>query len=198
MWAVCFVVGAVLPWMLWMLLRKKRLPVTVTVDDDDPKPSDVARYFAEIAARLDEYPERMRVVFVAPQGMALDMEPDGRLAIRLQGRRTCRFDLRRRWIADHSVPFALGPHSPAFPWRWLRRRRPAVLYIDPVDANRFRVSDRMRMSVPFALHVLLSLGAVMAVIMVSPLLISAVAGMVLGCVAMSLADRRGHERGDIS
>ena len=180
-----------------MLLRKKRLPVTVTVDDDDPKPSDVARYFAEIAARLDEYPERMRVVFVAPQGMALDMEPDGRFAIRLQGRRTCRFELRRRWIADHPVPFALGSRAPALPLRWSRRRRPAVLYIDPVDSNRFRVSAHMRVAVPFALYVLLSLGAVIAVVMVSPHLISAVAGMALGCAAMSLAGRRGYGCGNI-
>ena len=117
----------------------KRLPVTVTVDADNPRTEDVARYIAEIAARLDERPEPMRVVFDAPHGLELDLESDGRMAIRLPGRRTCRFDLRRRWIAEHPVPFQLGPHARGV----LRLRRKAVLYIDPVDANRFRVTDRI-------------------------------------------------------
>lgn len=129
-------VGIVLSARLSM--RKRRLPVTVTVDENDPRPVDVAHYLAEIAERLDERPERMRVVFNAPSGLELDLERDGSMTVALPGRRTCRFDLRRRWIADHPVPFSIGPCPRGF----LRLRRRAVLYIDPVDANRFRVSDR--------------------------------------------------------
>ena len=184
MWAVCFVVGAVLPWLIWKLLRKKRLPVTVTVDADDPRPSDVARYFAEIAARLDERPERMRIVVDAPEGMALDIEPDGRMAIRMPGRRTFRFDLRGRWIADHPVPFPLGLVKQPWPIRIFRSRRLPVLYVDPVDANRFRVTDRLQFAVPIAVYVLLSLAAALAAILVSPHLIAFVIGAVAGCALL--------------
>ena len=184
MWAVCFVVGAVLPWLIGKLLRKKRLPVTVTVDADDPRPSDVARYFAEIAARLDEHPERMRIVVDAPDGMALDLEPDGRMAIRMPGRRTFRFDLRGRWIADHPVPFPLGPAKQPWPARIFRSRRLPVLYVDPVDANRFRVTDRLPFAVPIAVYVLLSLAAALASILVSPHLLALVIGTVAGCALL--------------
>ena len=131
----------------------KRLPVTVTVDADDPRPEDVAKYLAEIAARLDERPGPMRVEFDAPPGLELDIEEDGRMAVRMPGRRTCRFGLRRRWVADHPLPFKLGPRIGGI----LRLRRKAVLYIDPVDANRFRVSDRRMTASRSALSILASL-----------------------------------------
>ena len=189
MWAVCFIAGAVVPWMVWKLLLKKRLPVTVTVDADDPRPVDVARYFAEIAARLDEHPERMRIVVDAPEGMALDLEPDGRMAIRMPGRRTSHFDLRGRWIADHPVPFPLGPAKPSWPARIFRSRLLPVLYVDPVDANRFRVTDRLPFAVPLAVHVSLSLMAVLAAVLVSPLLLAFAIGAVVGC-ALSPTNRQ--------
>ena len=108
-WIACFVLGLAMPQVVRMLLRKKRLPVRVTIDADDPRPRDVARYLAEIAARLDERPERMRIVFDAPPGVELDLEDDGRLVVRVPGRRAYRFDLRHRWIADHPVPLSLAP-----------------------------------------------------------------------------------------
>ena len=185
MWGVWFAVGVVVPWMIWKLLHKKRLPVTVTVDADDPRPADVARYFAEIAARLDEHPERMRVVVDAPEGIALDLEPDGRMAIRMPGRRTFHFDLRGRWIADHPVPFSLGPAKPPWPARIFRSRRPPVFYVDPVDANRFRVTDRLPFAVPLAACVSLSLMAALAAILVSPHLLAFVIGAVAGCALSS-------------
>ena len=181
MWTVCFIVGAVVPWMIWKLLRKRRLPVTVTVDADDPRPDDVARYFAEVAARLDAKPERMRIVVDAPEGMSLDIEPDGRMAVRMPGRRTCRFDLRRRWIADHSVPLPLG-HGATSRLARMFRRRHLVLYVDPVDANRFRVTDRLPFAVPVAACVLISLMATLAVVLVSPPLLAGVLGVAAGCV----------------
>jgi hypothetical protein len=182
MWGVWFVGGLVVPWVIWKLFVKKRLPVTVTVDADDPRPADVARYFAEIAARLDEHPERMRIVVDAPDGMALDLEPDGRMAIRMPGRRTFHFDLRGRWIADHPVPFPLGPAKMSRFLRIFRSRRLPVLYVDPVDANRFRVTDHLPFAVPISVYVLLSLAAVLAVVLVSPHLLALVVGAVVGCV----------------
>ena len=187
--AICFAAGAGFPWLAWMMFRAKRLPVAVIVDDDDPRPSDVARYFAEIAARLDERPEKMRVVLTAPAGMALDIGSDGRLAVLLPGCRTCRFELRRRWIADHPVPFDLGPRTLPRPFRWLCPLRPAVLYIDPVDSNRFRVSSCRRHSVPFASYAFLSLAVALAIVLVSPLLASVALGMLSGCAVMSFTGR---------
>ena len=75
MWIAFFLAGMAVPLAAMALARKRRLPVTVTVDADDPRPKDVAGYLAEIAVRLDERPERMRVVFDAPSGIELDMEP---------------------------------------------------------------------------------------------------------------------------
>ena len=181
MWGVWFVVGLVVPWVIWKFSRKKRLPVTVTVDADDPRPADVARYFAEIAVRLDEHPERMRIVVDAPEGMALDLEPDGRMAICMPGRRTFHFDLRRRWIAEHPVPFHLGSGGTSRLARIFRSRRLPVLYVDPVDANRFRVTDRLPFAVPLAACVSLSLMATIAAVLVSPQLLAFVLGVLAGC-----------------
>ena len=184
MLAACFIAGVVLPWTAWMLFRKKRLPVAVMVDAAGPRPADVARYLAEIAARLDAQPECMRVVFDAPAGVLLDMEPDGRMAVHVPGRRTYRFDLRRRWIADHPVPLDLGNGRLSGLRLIFRARRRHVLYIDPVDANRFRVSDRLPFALPVACYVVLSLTAVVAVILMSVELLAAVLGATAWCAAM--------------
>ena len=185
-WIACFVSGLVLPWAVRMLLRQKRLPVRVTIDADDPRPRDVARYLAEIAARLDERPERMRIVFDAPPGVELDLEADGRLVVRVPGRRAYRFDLRHRWIADHPVPLSLAPRP-----RWFSRSlkpvwplRPLTLFVDPVDGNRFRVTDRLACRVPPVVSVALSLVAVVGVLLFSPELLLAVTGIALGCALL--------------
>ena len=179
-WIACFALGLAMPQVMRMLLRKKRLPVRVTIDTDDPRPRDVARYLAEIAARLDERPERMRIVFDAPPGVELDLEDDGRLVVRAPGYRAHRFDLRRRWIADHPVPLALSPR-PLLSLRFLRLLRPLTLFVDPVDGNRFRVTDRLPFRVPPAVYFALSLVAVVGVLLFSPELLLAVTGVALGC-----------------
>lgn len=168
MWIALFIAGLSVPLAVAALTRKRRLPVTVTVDADAPRPKDVAGYLAEIAVRLDERPERMRVVFDAPPGIELDLEPDGRLAVRVEGRRAYRLDLRRRWIADHPVPLPLGSSGP-------------VLYIDPVDKGRFRVSDRRPGHVPRAAAWILCLVAIAAAIMFSPELLVTAVGGACGC-----------------
>ena len=179
-WIACFALGLAMPQVVRMLLRKKRLPVRVTIDADDPRPRDVARYLAEIAARLDERPERMRIVFDAPPGVELDLEDDGRLVVRAPGHRDYRFDLRRRWIADHPVPLALSPR-PLLP---LTPLRPLILFVDPVDGNRFRVTDRLPFRVPPAVYFVLSLLAVVGVLLFSPELLLAVTGVALGCILL--------------
>ena len=179
-WIACFALGLAMPQVVRMLLRKKRLPVRVTIDADDPRPRDVARYLAEIAARLDERPERMRIVFDAPPGVELDLEDDGRFVVRVPGHRAHRFDLRRRWIADHPVPLALSPR-PLLSLRLLRPLRPLTLFVDPVDGNRFRVTDRLPFRAPPAVYFALSLVAVVGVLLFSPELLLAVTGVALGC-----------------
>ena len=103
--------------------RRWGLAVTVTIGDADPRCA--ARYFSQIAERLDAKPERMRVVVSAPPGMSLDLDRSGALAFTSPGRRRQLLDLRGRWIADHDAPLALDG---------------AVLYVKPADANRFRVA----------------------------------------------------------
>ena len=200
-----------MPWVVRTLLRKKRLPVRVTIDADDPRPRDVARYLAEIAARMDERPERMRIVFDAPPGVELDLEEDGRLVVRVPGRRAHRFDLRHRWIADHPVPLSLSPRPllplrpltalrplkilkplkalkplrslrPLRPLKLLKPLRPLILFADPMDGNRFRVTDRLPFRVPPVVYFALSLTAIAAVLLFSPELLFAVLGTVIGCV----------------
>ena len=206
-WIACFALGLAMPQVVRMLLRKKRLPVRVTIDADDPRPRDVARYLAEIAARLDERPERMRIVFDAPPGVELDLEDDGRLVVRAPGHRVYRFDLRRRWIADHPVPLALSPRpllpltplrplTPLMPLRpvkllkalkplkALMPLRPLILFVDPVDGNRFRVTDRLPFRAPPAVYFALSLVAVVGVLLFSPELLLAVTGVALGCILL--------------
>ena len=103
------------------------LPVRITIDPEDPRPKDIAGYFAAVARRLDERPEPMRIVVEAPRGVAMDIDREGRLVFIVPGRRPARLDIRRRWIADHAVPLGLAGRT--------------VLVVRPVDANRFRVSE---------------------------------------------------------
>ena len=109
------------------------LPVLVTIDPSDPDPAAITGYLAEIACRMDEHPEPMRVTFNAPEGVELDLDRDGGLVVRSPGYPPKRLDLRHRWIADHPVPLNLSPR-PLF--RFFRRRTRLVL--TPTTANRFR------------------------------------------------------------
>ena len=107
----------------------KKLPVSITIDPEDPRPKDIAEYFAAVARRLDEHPEPMRLVVEAPRGVVMDIDREGRLVFKVPGRRPVPLDIRRRWIADHPVPLDLGGRT--------------VLIVKPVDANRFRVSESL-------------------------------------------------------
>lgn len=159
--------GFVLAWS-WRLLRprlRRRLPVSVTIDHAQPQARDVAGYLATIAARLDERPERMRVVFDSPQGITLDLETDSRLAIHVNGQRPYKLDLRQRWIADHPTPLPL---------------KGLVIYIDPVDANRFRVNTFAPCAVKPEIIAPLALMASAGLILALPSLTGLAGGLALG------------------
>lgn len=118
-----------------LIAFRRCLPVTVQLDPDDPSPRHLAECLAQVAARLDERPERMRMVIrgAAKGGLpvVMDSVEDGSaFRITCGAHRPRRLDLRRRWIAEHPLPLVIRPG------------KPTVLFITPVDANRFRVSVR--------------------------------------------------------
>lgn len=180
--AVVFVLSALAPFLL-LLLRARRwgLAVHVYVDRDDPRPKDICGYLAEIARRLDERPERMRVTFDGRnregRAIALDIEKDRRLRVTVEGRRAESVDLRARWIADHPVPLDL---------------RRAVLYIDPVDANRFRAMTAPPFAVPGFVHLLCSLLAAAGLVLFAPEPVALALGASIGCAAAKAAHCRGR------
>ena len=105
------VAALALPWVvrLWRT-RRWGLPVRIKVDPDAPSADAIAGYFAAVARRLDERPVRMRLVIEAANGenraIALDFTPEGEMAVSVEGHRTRKMDLRRRWIPEHPVPLA--------------------------------------------------------------------------------------------
>jgi len=121
--------------------RRWGAPVHVWAEDD---PAALAGYLAEVARHLDEKPERLRMRLHAPAGMTLDLNAAGALVLSCPGRPAAVCDLRRRWIADHPVPLAL----------------PAVVYVQPVGANRFRVRSAPPSALPRAAGAFLCVCAV--------------------------------------
>ena len=149
--------------------RRWGLPVRVEIVEDGLTPDVVAGYLAQIAQRLDEQPERMRVVFHADvpktRAITLDLGADRALRVTVAGAPPKRVDLRGRWIVEHPLPLDL---------------RRAVLYVKPVDANRFRVMARIPFRVSPLLYVACSLLATVGVVWVVPELVAAVAGLAFG------------------
>ena len=139
------VLAAALPWALrlWRELRWG-LPVRITVDPDNPSAEVLADYFATVARRLDEHPERMRLV--------------------IDGRTTAHRALTR--IPDHPVPLDL---------------RSCRLWIEPVDANRFRVMDSVPFCVPGTVYALCALVATAGVVFFSPECLALAIGLAAGC-----------------
>ena len=158
----------------WFRLRRWGLPVRVVVDPDDPRPEAVAGYLAEIARRLDERPGNLRVVFdgrnVRNRAVSLDVDADRALRVKVDGHRPHRLDLRGRWIPDHPVPLDL---------------RRAVLYVKPVDANRFRVATSVPFSAPVVLHACASLVAAAGLVWLQPEALATALGWALGCLVAS-------------
>jgi hypothetical protein len=166
------VLAAALPWALrlWRAWRWG-LPVRITVDPDNPSADALADYFATVARRLDERPERMRLVIdgrtAARRALTLDFLPDGAMSACVEGEEPKLFSLRRRWIPDHPVPLDL---------------RACHLWIEPVDANRFRVMDSVPFSVPGAVYALCALVATAGVVCFSPECLALAIGLAVGCI----------------
>ena len=164
--------AAALPWAL-RLWRERRwgLPVRITVDPENPSAAAIAEYFATVARRLDERPERMRLVIdgrtAARRALALDFLPDGQMCACVEGKQPVRFSLRRRWIPDHPVSLDL---------------RACRLWIEPVDANRFRVMDCVPFCVPGAVYALCALVATVGVACFSPECLALAVGLTAGCL----------------
>ena len=76
----------------WWRLWRWGLPVRVAVDPEDPRPSAIAGYLAEVARRLDERPERMRLSIEAAnsggRAISLDFTPEGEMTVSVEGRRS--------------------------------------------------------------------------------------------------------------
>lgn len=149
--------------------RRWGMPVRVTVDPADPRPQDICGYLAEIAQRLDARPERLRVVFdgrnAGRRAIALDVDADRRLRVSVGGCRPKSVDLRGRWIPDHPVPLDL---------------RDVVLYVEPVDANRFRVLSAPPFAVPVAVSLACALAATVGAVLLCLPLVATAAGIALG------------------
>ena len=169
--ASVFMLSVLLPWgvRLWRQ-RRWGLPVTLTIDPDDPRPADIAGYFAQIAQRLDARPERMRLAIHGRtrerRTLSLDFQSDGKMSVSVEGGGQHAFDLRHRWIPDHPVPLDL---------------RRQCLYIDPVEQNRFRVMDAIPCSVPPAVYGLCSILATVGVVWVVPECLGLACGLAIGC-----------------
>ena len=166
------VLAAALPWAL-RLWRARRwgLPARITVDPDAPSAAALAEYFATVARRLDERPERMRLVIdgrtAKRRTLSLDFLPGGAMCACVEGEKPVRFSLRRRWIPDHPVPLDL---------------RACRLWIEPVEANRFRVMDRVPFHVPWAVYAFCALLATAGTVCLVPECLAAAAGLTAGCL----------------
>ena len=172
------VAALALPWVvrLWRT-RRWGLPVRIRVDPDAPSADAIAGYFAAVARRLDERPERMSLVIdgrtADRRAITLDFTPDGSMCVTVEGDEPKKFGLRSRWIPDHPVPLKL---------------RSCRLWIEPVDANRFRVMSSVPWAAPPWLYVACSLLATAGAIVVSPECVVVAIGLTLG---LCLAGRSG-------
>ena len=148
------------------------MPVRIKVDPDAPSANAIAGYFAAVARRLDERPERMKVVIdghsADRRAISLDFTPDGSMCVTVEGDEPKKFGFRSRWIPDHPVPLNL---------------RSCRLWIEPVDANRFRVMDSLPFLVSPAIYAMCSLLAAIGVICVLPECVASAVGLAAGCVS---------------
>ena len=148
------------------------MPVRITVDPDAPSADAIVGYFAAVARRLDERPERMSVVIdgrtAGRCAIALDFTPGGLMRVTVEGGEPKEFGLRGRWIPDHPVPLDL---------------RSCRLWIEPVDANRFRVMDAPPFRVPVAIYATCSLLAAFGAVFTLPECLACAAGLAAGCLS---------------
>lgn len=145
-----------------------RLPVHIWIREVNASPDELACYFIELARRLDEKPQKMRLMIESTEPAVLDFDPtDGNPTVTVGGR-TRKFDVRRRWIPEHPVPLQFGP-DPKDEGSVPKMLRRTVLLIDPVDNNRFRVCDRRYLPLPGWAYALLAVTGATAAVTLHPI-----------------------------
>lgn len=163
-----------------------RLPVHIWIREENATPEELAGYFTELARRLDERPQKMRLVIESEVPASLDFDPkDGDPVVSVGGR-TGKFCIRHRWMPEHPVPLQIGSPSEAgkrrFPFSMFRPDPGRmVLLIDPVDGNRFRVRAKREIRAPAWLYALFAVAAVAAAVTFAPVALSA-AAVLLACL----------------
>ena len=108
----------------------------------------------------------------ARRALTLDFLPDGAMSACVEGEPPKRFSLRRRWIPDHPVPLDL---------------RACRLWIEPVEANRFRVMDCVPFRVPGGVYAVCALLAVVSAIWLVPECLAVAIGLAVGCLSARTA-----------
>ena len=146
-----------------------RLPVHIWIREENATPAEVAGYFISIAQRLDERPQKMRLVVESSVPSVLGFDPsDGNPVVTVSGG-SCKFDIRHRWLPEHAVPLEFGA-------------RPVALLIDPIEGSRFRVRSGRRIAIPVWSYAVFAASASVSVVTLHPV---AVAFTVLVSIAMA-------------
>jgi hypothetical protein len=154
-----------------------RLPVHIWVREENAIPKEIAGYFVELARRLDARPRKMRLMIESTVPFALDFDPaDGNPVVEV-GASKEKFNIRRRWIPEHPVPLMIDGG------------RRAVLLIDPVDGNRFRVHVGRDVHVPVWLNLAFALAAVWAAVTFDPVAIAVAVVALVILAGLCLAAR---------
>lgn len=146
-----------------------RLPVHIWIREENATPAEIAGYFISIAQRLDERPQKMRLVVESSVPSVLDFDPSDGNPVVTVGGGSCKFDVRHRWLPEHAVPLEFGA-------------RPVALLIDPIEGNRFRVRSGRRIAIPVWSYAVFAASASVSVVTLHPV---AVAFTVLVSIAMA-------------
>ena len=153
-----------------------RLPVHIWIREENACPREVAGYFVQLAEKLDEWPQKMRLSIESSVPAFLDFDPkDGNPTISVAGE-THHFDIRRRWLPEHPVPLVFGPE-------------PTVLLVDPVDGNRFRVRSGRSFRLPWWAYPLFSAVGAVAAVTLHPVAVAIAAALLAVMAAAAVANR---------
>ena len=104
--------------------------IFIRCDPDDPSPSALKGYFAEVFAELDAHPSPVMLVLKAQNDRAARVSiafQDGEPVFRIEGRKDVRADFRGRWLPEHPVPLYLPEYGRC------------KLVLTPTSGNRVKV-----------------------------------------------------------
>ena len=153
-----------------------RLPVHIWIREENASPAEIAGYFASIARRLDEQPQKMRLMVDSSVSVVLDFDPKDGNPVVSAGGESHRFSLRRRWLPEHPVPMEFG-------------RRQTVLLIDPVDGNRCRVRQGRRIILPEWMYAAFAVSATVSAVTLHPAAFALTILFAVSILALSLLEK---------